>query len=110
MAWLDVSLFALFGFVGLVLLGMWLLTDHQVTQNNWNIAWAFPLHFFYAFFVAKQRLSKIAGQYANFFRFYYLTLIILFPFLPQRLDYATVPLMIILFVRFHQIWKFYKNS
>lgn len=109
-AWLDGVVFGVIGFVGVVLLGMWLLTDHQVAQNNWNIAWAFPLHLVYAFFATKQRLGKFAGQYANFFRFYYLALIILFPFLPQHLDFATLPLMLILFVRFQIIWKFYKNS
>ncbi len=110
LAWLDVSLFALYGLVGMILLGMWLLTDHKVAQNNWNIAWAFPLHLIYAFLVAKPRLGRLAGQYANFFRYYYLTLVLLFPFLPQQLDFATVPLMLIMFVRFHQIWKFYKNA
>ena len=109
-AWLDVSIFAVIGLVGVVLLGMWLLTDHQVAQNNWNIAWAFPLHLVYAFLVTKQRLGKFAGLYANFFRYYYLALVVLFPVLPQRLDFATIPLMLILFVRFHQIWKFYKRT
>ena len=109
-AWLDVVIFAVIGLVGVVLLGMWLLTDHQVAQNNWNIAWAFPLHLFYAFLVTTQAPSKFTGLYANFFRFYYLALLIMFPFLPQQLDLATIPLMLILLVRFHQIWKFHKYA
>ncbi len=108
--WLDVGIFAIIGFVGLVLLGMWLFTDHRVAQNNWNIAWALPLHLVYVFFITKDRISRFAGLYANFMRYYYLVFVFAFSLLPQRLDYASLLLIVIIALRFGQIWKFYKKQ
>ena len=38
----DRTLFILAGFIGLLLLYLWLITDHQVTRYNFNILWSFP--------------------------------------------------------------------
>ncbi len=38
----DRFVFIVAGIIGLLLLYLWLVTDHQVTQNNFNILWTFP--------------------------------------------------------------------
>ena len=40
----DGILFLLAGIAGLILLLLWVATDHDATKNNWNILWLFPLH------------------------------------------------------------------
>jgi len=37
-------LFLLLGVIGVFLLGMWLLTNHPTSANNWNLWWANPLY------------------------------------------------------------------
>lgn len=39
--WLDVSLFAITGLVGIVILLLWFATDHSGTHQNYNLLWAF---------------------------------------------------------------------
>lgn len=51
----------LIGLLGIILLVMWFATDHSTTKNNWNLLWAFPLHFFAAFLVRSQ--SKVIQGY-----------------------------------------------
>lgn len=46
--WSRIVLFVL-GFLGLLMLFMWLGTDHQSCRNNYNILWAVPTHFIMAF-------------------------------------------------------------
>jgi hypothetical protein len=41
---LDVALFGILGFLGVVVAFLWFLTDHSATLWNWNILWAFPGH------------------------------------------------------------------
>ncbi|WP_053972507.1 DUF4105 domain-containing protein [Mangrovimonas sp. ST2L15] len=42
--YLDSIIFVLTGFIGLVLLLLWLATDHSATAANYNLLWAFPLN------------------------------------------------------------------
>lgn len=46
--WSRLILFV-FGALGLLMLFMWLGTDHRACSNNYNILWAVPTHFFAAF-------------------------------------------------------------
>jgi len=41
----DKLVFTILGIGGVVLLIMWLLTDHYTTKYNWNILWLSPLYF-----------------------------------------------------------------
>jgi Domain of unknown function (DUF4105) len=42
--WFDIVLFTLTGAVGLLLLILWLATDHQAASKNFNLLWALPTH------------------------------------------------------------------
>lgn len=42
--WLDITLFSITGFVGVVILLLWFATDHKATHQNYNLLWAFALN------------------------------------------------------------------
>lgn len=42
--WLDRILFGSIGFVGIVLLFLWIGSHHHPLHNNWNLLWALPTH------------------------------------------------------------------
>ncbi len=41
---LDVPLFALVGLAGLLIVFLWFVSLHDVTENNWHLLWAWPTH------------------------------------------------------------------
>lgn len=45
--WYDLFLFNLVGLLGLLILFLWFLTDHQTTHWNFNLFWALPSHVVY---------------------------------------------------------------
>ena len=47
--WFDVLLFGAAGFLGILLLMLWFLTDHKAAANNLNLLWALPTHFIVVF-------------------------------------------------------------
>lgn len=48
------------GLLGCLMLVMWLWTDHQGCQNNYNILWALPANVIYAFLPRKRNKNKYA--------------------------------------------------
>lgn len=46
----------LMGLIGVLILFMWLATDHQACANNYNILWAVPTHLIVAFLPYKGKL------------------------------------------------------
>jgi len=53
-AWLDFLLFFATGLAGLLIVFLWLGTDHKATANNYNFLWTFPLNAFVAFVLLKK--------------------------------------------------------
>lgn len=43
------------GLLGILMLGMWLATDHQSCSDNYNILWALPVNIIVAFAASKKR-------------------------------------------------------
>ncbi len=52
--WLDFMLFFTTGLAGLLIVFLWLGTDHKATANNYNFLWTFPLNAFVAFALLKK--------------------------------------------------------
>ena len=93
----DFVLFFLAGVLGILMLFMWFGTDHPECKNNFNVAWAFPLHFFVVFLIYKKW---------DWLRYYFLAnsiLLVLFLiawiWLPQEINNALIPIVCILLVR-----------
>ena len=91
----DIIYFSLLGLSGALFTFMWVFTDHDATHANLNLLWANPLAFVVviatAFGGRALWLKGVAG----------LTLVALFgfPFLPQQLHPAVIPLMLITLLR-----------
>lgn len=56
--WLDVSLFMLTGLSGILILFLWLGTDHLATKMNYNALWAFAPNAVVGILLAKIDMSK----------------------------------------------------
>ncbi len=94
---LDFLLFFSLGLAGLLLLFMWWGTDHKVTQNNFNLLWALPTHVVVAF-VAFQNKKWVKTYFKATFLIS-LLLLLSWAFLPQQLNTALIPLVILIIFR-----------
>jgi amino acid transporter len=90
----DFLLFLITGLIGVLLVFMWTGTDHQICGNNYNLLWAIPTHLFAAFFIRKQ--SPFAKKYFRFTAILSTLLLVCWYFLPQELNPAFIPIVILL--------------
>lgn len=90
----DVLLFVLVGTLGFLLIFMWFGTDHIMTKNNYNLLWASPLFIIYAFIINKKTTQ---AKRISFFVCTYLVLILCsWFFLPQLMNNALLPIVVLL--------------
>ena len=83
---------------------MWFGTDHKVTANNYNLAWALPTHVVMAFFAWKRK-PWIQAYFKAVFWFTIVLLITWF-FLPQQLNPSLLPIVLLIAWR---SWNLAKN-
>jgi len=99
----DVVFFLILGLSGLLMLFMWFGTDHKVTQNNYNLLWALPAHLFVPLFIRKNfsgyKIYFIITLYVS------LALLLLWFFLPQQMNNALLPIMLLVIFRSWHILK-----
>ncbi len=101
----DFLLFFLAGALGILLLFMWLGTDHQACRYNFNLCWALPTHFIVAFFIAKRW---------KWLKYYFVATIIILLSLSvwgawrQELNPALMPVMALLLLR--SVSRIFKNE
>ncbi|MGN6435741.1 MAG: Lnb N-terminal periplasmic domain-containing protein [Agriterribacter sp.] len=91
---LDFLLFLTVGLMGVLLVFMWTGTNHQLCRNNYNLLWAIPFHVIAAFSIVskKQWLKK----YWLVSTLVYALLLLSWFFLPQQLNLALLPLIVLL--------------
>jgi hypothetical protein len=94
----DVFLFSIYGLLGMILLLLWIATDHKSGQN-YNLLWAFPLHL-------PAALLALFATTKKWMKWYFLFTILLTLFLltgwyvfPQKLHPAILPLALIIGIR-----------
>ena len=87
---------------------MWFATDHTVCKNNLNIAWALPTNFIVAFFMIK----KPTWLSTYFFIAAVITALLIASWfwLPQQINIALLPVIIILINRYVVFTSAYKNK
>ena len=97
--WVDAIFFSLVGLLGWVLLLLWTATDHQATIRNWHLAWAWPLHLPLAWWL----LKKHKPRWLRIYFIVCLAVLVLvlagWKLIPQELDYALVPLVLLMALR-----------
>jgi hypothetical protein len=103
--WLDFLLFNVVGLAGYLFLYFWLFSGHSTMWQNWNMLWAFPLHFpltiflffkksyhwlkYYFLGVGVLQCLLLAGWYA----------------VPQSLPYPVIPLILMLAIRAFYVYR-----
>ncbi|MDA1029296.1 MAG: DUF4105 domain-containing protein [Bacteroidetes bacterium] len=100
---LDRLFLGLIGFMGLFLLMMWFATLHHVTSENWNIAWALPLHLVVA--VGWKRFSWL-NSYLKWTGIWMMGVVLLQLMLPQATPPAMIPILVAFSVRFWVVQSF----
>ncbi len=94
---LDAFLFFVVGLLGILLIFMWVGTDHLMTKNNYNLLWAWPMHFFYSFFINKN--TRRVKTYSLLTAIFLFLLLCSWFFLAQKMNNAFIPFMVLL------IWR-----
>jgi hypothetical protein len=95
--WFDGIFFGVVGLIGILLLLLWVATNHTAAAKNFNLLWALPTHI-----VAAIALIKNPTWLKNyFFGVAMLTAILLLTWfiLPQELNLSLIPIVIALGVR-----------
>jgi hypothetical protein len=99
-AWLrrfDALLFLLAGLVGVVLVFMWTGTNHAMCRYNLNLFWALPTHAVFAFLIFSKK--AIVRRYFGATALLNSFLLLGWFFLPQQLNPAFIPLVLLLMFR-----------
>ncbi len=94
---LDGLLFFLTGALGIILLLMWFATDHSMTKDNYNLLWAWPFHAVMAFFINSSK--PFVKKYLLATILFYGLVILAWFFLPQQLNNALLPFVLLLLFR-----------
>jgi len=81
----DLILFCGSGLIGLLIIYLWGFTDH-LSNNNFNILWAFPINFILPFLFARETHKKWFIIYVIFYIAVLISLLILWNFIPQNLN------------------------
>ncbi len=105
--WLDIILFGTCGLIGILLISLWAFTDHHDAARNFNLLWAFPLHFVGALLLIKNQLSRYAIRYFTFTAILTGALLMVWIILPQELNPFLIPVVLSLAVR---AWLIRGNS
>jgi len=104
--WLDTSIFAFTGIMGVFLLLLWFATDHFATQHNYNLLWAVPLSLFCVVEVSKNNPKFWLKKYIMFQILMLLLLSIHWITGVQSFPLALSPLLMALCIRYIYIFSF----
>lgn len=90
----DSLLFFIIGALGILLVFMWVGTDHSMTKNNYNLLWAWPVFVVYAFMMHKNK--KSVKIFSAFTTIAFFILLLSWFFLPQLMNNALLPIVVLL--------------
>lgn len=96
---LDVLLFGAAGLAGLLLGFMWFISEHHVTDYNYNLLWAWPTHLVPAAALARRRSGPWVRRYLIATAAVALVALLGWSLWPQALHPATLPLVLLLALR-----------
>ena len=94
---LDILLFLFTGLFGILLIFMWVGTDHTMTKNNYNLLWALPFHAIYAFVMNRNTMR--VRTYSLLIAIFLTLALCCWHFLAQQMNNALIPLVLLLIYR-----------
>lgn len=97
----DRLVFFATGAMGILLILMWTATDHSMTKDNLNLIWALPTNIIAVFFIGSS--SKWSYHYFKATAILMAILLLTWVFLPQQLNTALIPLVLLLMTRAYKI-------
>lgn len=95
----DFALFFFIGLVSLLLFLLWVATDHNAAANNFNILWAVPIHLIAAFALLRKNTKRWLNWYLALLIPFSLLLIIFWKLIPQDLNEGFIPIVFLIVVR-----------
>lgn len=95
--WFDAILFGVTGALGVLLLVLWVATDHAAAAKNMNLLWALPTNLVAA--IALIRNPKWLGKYFLGVAIVSGLLLVTWALLPQQLNQFLIPLVIAILSR-----------
>ena len=93
----DGLLFFLTGAIGILLIFMWVGTDHAMCKGNYNLLWAWPTHAFAAFFINSKK--KWIKKYLLISVIGLVIVLLSWFFLPQQLNHSLILISLLLLFR-----------
>ena len=99
----DKFLFLITGLLGVILIFMWTMTDHSMTKNNLNLIWALPINIAAVFFTKSE--NKFFKKYFLYYSFLMLLLLLTWFVLPQELNNALIPIVVLVMYRSFKCYK-----
>lgn len=103
--WFDVTIFSITGLIGILLFVLWLFTDHHDAARNFNLLWAFPLHFFAAILLLSKRTKNLLSNYFLVCVAILTGTLLFWWALPQELNVYLIPIAMGLCIRSAMNWK-----
>lgn len=85
------------GVLGIVLIFMWTVTDHQMCRNNFNLLWAWPTHAIIAFFLSSKK--SWVKKYFKLTTIALAVVLLSWIFLPQQMNNGLIPVVLLLIYR-----------
>ncbi|WP_142785595.1 lipoprotein N-acyltransferase Lnb domain-containing protein [Changchengzhania lutea] len=108
--WLDVTLFAITGIVGVIILLLWFATDHTATHQNYNLLWACALNILMVGQVYKKQAKAWFINYVKFLVILLCLLTLHWIIGVQVFAIGLMPLLIALFLRYLFLIKHFKKT
>jgi hypothetical protein len=93
----DFVFFFLLGLLGALILTLWIIRIDDVCRNNFNILWAVPTHLIVSPFINGKR--NWVRKYFLFACILTVLLLLTWFFIPQQLNWAVAPILIIIIAR-----------
>lgn len=94
----DRIIFASYGIIGVIVLLLWVATDHDATAGNLNILWANPLYLFYIWLIGSKYKKAIKWSSLAILLINVLVLVG-WNIIPQQYHIAFIPFIAILIIR-----------
>jgi Domain of unknown function (DUF4105) len=93
----DGFMFFITGLLGILLIFMWVGTDHLMCKDNFNLLWAWPTNVVAAFYIHSKK--RPTAKYFMIYAIFNLVLFACWFFLPQHLNPVLMPVISILVFR-----------
>lgn len=97
LVYFDVLLFMILGLLGMLMLFMWLGTEHKVCAWNRNLLWAFPLHVVFAALIPTKK--EMVSRYAKYASWLLVVAVLYSFFAEQKYMPEIFPLLILIYLR-----------